>query len=328
MINLNDSKYISSFLTKEDLLQKYTEYDIFKYYIGDFDLGQTMKSPLRRDDNIPSFNVFYSKRHNCLLFKDFAGKRGDCVRFVQDLMALPTYQDAINQIAKDLCRGESTPIKTKTEPQYTKSTVQHYISIIRRSWESRDYGFWKQFGISIKTLEIFNVLPISGYFIDSAYIETKDLTYAYLEYKDSKLTYKIYRPTANKENKWRNNNPWGVHAGYRQLPHMGNLLIITKSLKDVMALYENMNIPAIAVQSETCFIKDTVIDEYKFRFKRVLTLFDNDRQGIEQAESYKLLYDIESIFIPGSYDTKDFTDLIKLANIENAKATLEILIGI
>jgi len=325
MINLNDSKYISTFLTKEDLLQQYTEYNIFKNYIGDFELGQTIRSPLRRDDHVPSFNVFYSKRNNCLLFKDFAGKRGDCIKFVQDLMALPTYQDAINQIVQDMSRGRTTIIKP-TSSDYSKSIMKHYINIVKRDWRKRDRIYWEEFGISTTTLIYFNVIPISGYFIDEAYIETNDIAYAYLEYKDGELTYKIYRPTADKSKKWRNNNPYGVHAGYRQLPSMGDLLIITKSLKDVMAIYENLRIPAIAVQSETCFIKDTVVEEYKFRFKRVLTLFDNDRQGVEQAESYKKLYDIEPIFIPLSYSVKDFSDLVKLAGRDNAIMTLKILI--
>jgi hypothetical protein len=98
--------------------------------------------------------------------------------------------------------------------------------------------------------------------------------------------------------------------------------MITKSLKDVMSIYENTVTPSVAVQSETCFIKDTVIDEYKFRFDKVITLFDNDRQGKEQAESYLTLYDIPYILIPDEYKCKDFSDLIASIGI---KGSVEIL---
>ena len=309
-INLNDPKIFHNDLSKEDLLEKYTDYEIFRYYLGDFEIGETYRSPLRTNDKIPSFNVFYSKQHGCLLFKDFAGRRGDCIRFVQYLLGLRTYYDAIKRIALDL--DNSNPVlkkeyidKPKLEKLYTD------IKIVVDHWKESDFSFWKSFNISKPTLELFNVMPIKGFYINELYIETKGLAYAYIEYKDSHITYKIYRPNADKSNKWRTNHPYNVHQGYKQLPSLGDLLIITKSLKDVMSLYESMSIPSIGVQSESSYIKDSVIDEYKYRFKRVITLFDNDRQGIELAHSYFKKYDLPFIFIPEEYHCKDFSDLVK-----------------
>ncbi len=325
MIDLND--YLpEEKLKKEDLLKYYSEYDIIKFYIGDFKLGETFRSPIRKGDDYPSFNIFYSKRHNCLLFKDFAGKRGDFVILIQELLGIPSYNETIQRIAQDLdCLGSrkitKKPIKLEKE-----SKVEYNIQITVRDWEQRDFDYWKQYGISLPTLKLFNVVPISGYYHNHYYITTNDIAYAYLEYKDKILTYKIYRPTAHKHKKWRNNNPFGVHQGYRQLPNTDDILIITKSLKDVMAIYENLSIPSIGVQSETCFIKQSVIDEYKFRFDRVITLFDRDKQGIEQAASYEKLYDIPSIFIPEKYEVKDFSDLIKQVGKYNAVETLKNLL--
>ena len=323
MINLNDIKYEK--ITKEDLFKKFSEYDIFRYYIGDFELGQTYCSPLRRDDKIPSFNIFHSNRHGCLLFKDFAGKRGDCIILVQELYSLCSYQDAINRIYHDMSLGNSISIDPKITT-HKSIKLEYELKIVSRNWQIRDANFWTQFHISKPTLIRYNVIPIKGYYHNDRYIETKDIAYAYLEYKDNNLTYKIYRPLADKTKKWRNNNPFGVHQGYRQLANSGDLMIITKSLKDVMAIWENVSIPTIAVQSETCFIKDTVVDEYKFRFDRVLTLFDNDRQGKEQADSYQKLYDIYPIFIPEQYGVKDFSDLIKQVGISKAIQILKDLL--
>jgi len=87
-----------------------------------------------------------------------------------------------------------------------------------------------------------------------------------------------------------------------------------------------MRQPSIGVQSETCFIKDTVIDEYKSRFDKVLTLFDNDRQGKNQATSYKKLYDIDPIFIPDKYEVKDYSDLVQMLGINDAPTIIKELL--
>lgn len=322
MIDLNDAKYNQ--ISKEELLNKYSEYDIFRHYFGDFQLGETYRSPLRAGDNTPSFNIFYSRRTDCLLFKDFAGKRGDCIRFVQYLLALPSYQDAIQQISKDMALSYS--IVRPPEVHVSKSRAVCDIKIAVREWQDRDSAYWSQYGISRPTLRLYNVVPIEGYYQNEKYFETKDIAYAYLEYKDEQLTYKIYRPTASKDKKWRNNNPFGVHQGYRQLPFSGECMIITKSLKDVMSIWECTDIPAIGVQSETCFIKDSVIEEYKMRFDNLYTLFDNDRQGREQAASYEKLYDIPFIFIPDGHGAKDFSDLVKLIGRHYASVILKSLV--
>ena len=95
-----------------------------------------------------------------------------------------------------------------------------------------------------------------------------------------------------------------------------------------MSLYDNAHIPAIGVQSETCFIKETVVDEYKFRFDRVITLFDSDEQGEQQADSYHKFYNISPIFIPKQYVAKDFSDLVARIGKKSAKDVLSELIEI
>jgi len=207
-----------------------------------------------------------------------------------------------------------------------QTDFRYSIEICIRPWEKRDILYWNIYNISLYTLKRFNVVPIKGYYHNQFYVSTRDISYAYLEYKDDRLTYKIYRPTVDKDYKWRNNNPYGVHQGYRLLPKTGKLLIITKSLKDVMSLYETMNIPAIGVQSEKSFIKDTVVEEYKNRFKHVIVLFDNDITGIEQAKEYKKMYNINNITIPFEYNSKDFSDLIKNTGKINASKLLKNLL--
>lgn len=58
--------------------------------------------------------------------------------------------------------------------------------------------------------------------------------------------------------------------GANQLnPKGGDLLIIQKSLKDVMCLY-NFGIQSIAPCSENLFIKDSLLEKLKNKYQRIL----------------------------------------------------------
>ena len=64
------------------------------------------------------------------------------------------------------------------------------------------------------------------------------------------------------------------------LPKSGDdYVVITKSLKDVMVLYE-FNIPAIAPNSETLFISDKQLEKLKSKFKNIVVFYYNDCVGI------------------------------------------------
>lgn len=62
----------------------------------------------------------------------------------------------------------------------------------------------------------------------------------------------------------------------------GDLLVITKSLKDVMCLYE-YGITAIAPCSENEFLTDTQYQKVKSKFKHITLLWDNDYAGVSNA---------------------------------------------
>ena len=96
MINLNKLE-----LTEQNLFKFITEYDIFDYYIKDFEIHTVFNSPLRTDNN-PSFTIFKSDEHNKLFYKDFggSGSSGDCINFVRKLLTLG-YMQALQQIVND-----------------------------------------------------------------------------------------------------------------------------------------------------------------------------------------------------------------------------------
>ena len=87
-------------LTKENILKKVSEYQVFSYYLGcDFKSGVVMSSPLRQDDK-PSFSIF-TDRKGTLRFKDFGtGDTGDCFTLIQKLFGIDFYSSLI-RISED-----------------------------------------------------------------------------------------------------------------------------------------------------------------------------------------------------------------------------------
>lgn len=95
--------------------------------------------------------------------------------------------------------------------------------------------------------------------------------------------------------------------GAHMLPKNGNYLVITKSLKDVMVLY-NFGIPAIAPISENCFVSEAVYKKLVSRFKRIFLLYDNDRPGLQASIRIRNTFPtVTPIFIP-KYMSKDISD--------------------
>ena len=330
LIDLNSIN--KPYLTKELLLSEVSDENIFRYYIKNLHIGKIMNSPLRKDIK-PSFGVFLAKPQNELFFKDFRLGSGDCVKFVSELLNI-SYSEALNQIGIDFGLDNkyklSNSLKTPVQGVYNKSIERTYenipkiINVTYRQWENHDIKFWEKFGITVKILEFYKVFPIKWLFINDNVYAVDRHAYAYQEFKDDILTYKIYQPYS--EYKWISNHDKTVHQGYSQLPKTGDLLIITKALKDVMSLCAVMKIPSIGLQNETVMTKDSVIQEYKDRFKRVITLFDNDPAGITLAFRYNSTYDLPIILLPYKYGCKDFSDLVKKLGVDKAREILKELI--
>lgn len=289
-----------------------------------------MNSPLRKD-KVPSFGVFYASKYNQLFYKDFKIGSGDCIKFVANLYNI-SYRQSISQIALDFGLDDKYQLdesikKSSVIGEFIKSPERTYtkspkiIEVTHRNWEKHDLNYWNSYGISISTLEIYNVLPIKFLFINDSILPVDKYAYAYKEEKDGTITYKIYQPYS--VFKWISNHNKTVHQGYIQLPDTGDLMLITKSLKDVMSLCDVTHIPSVGIQNETVLVKTSVIDEYKDRFNKVICLFDNDAAGITLAFRYKHKYDLPFITIPYKYDCKDFSDLVKKYGADTSKEILK-----
>ena len=305
-------------ITLDWILSRVTEYEIYSHYLGQFKVGAIYNSPFRKDKN-PSFGIYYSKKFNRLLFKDHGtGECGGIIKFVSLFTGITDYNKILEDIVSKLNITNDTKLDSSKEYKPTGETV---IGIVRQPWTDTDLKYWSQFSISQKTLEKFNVFSIKYYLCNGIVKGIYKSTNPMYAYKVN-TNFKIYRPLADKYTKWRNNLTEHDIQGYQQLPKTGDTLIITKSLKDVMCLYE-MGIPAISPSSESTFISDTVIEAIKKRFKRILVCFDRDGSGIRNLRKISLKTGLEPILVHKKFKAKDISDAVKLNGFETVKQWLE-----
>lgn len=301
-------------ITLDWILSKVTEYDIYAKYIGQFKVGTIYNSPFRKDKN-PSFGIYYSKRTKQLLFKDHGtGECGNVIKFVSLFTGKTEYNDILSDIVDKLNITNNT--KLVSSKQYIPPT-ETVIGVVRQEFTDVDINYWKQFNISINTLKKFNVNSIKYYLCNGIVKGTykrENPMYAYKVYNN----FKIYRPLADKYTKWRNNLTDYDIQGYEQLPQKGDILFITKSMKDVMCLHE-MGYPAVSPSSESTFLPKDVLEQLKTRFKRIIILFDRDTAGVKRSRKLSRETGLEAIFINKKFKAKDVSDAVKANSFEEIK---------
>lgn len=301
-------------ITLDWILSKVTEYDIYAKYIGQFKVGMIYNSPFRKDKN-PSFGIYYSKRTKQLLFKDHGtGECGNVIKFVSLFTGKTEYNDILSDIVDKLNITNNT--KLVSSKQYIPPT-ETVIGVVRQEFTDVDINYWKQFNISINTLKKFNVNSIKYYLCNGIVKGTykrENPMYAYKVYNN----FKIYRPLADKYTKWRNNLTDYDIQGYEQLPQKGDILFITKSMKDVMCLHE-MGYLAVSPSSESTFLPKDVLEQLKTRFKRIIILFDRDTSGVKRSRKLSRETGLEAMFINKKFKAKDVSDAVKANSFEEIK---------
>lgn len=307
MYNINES-LTELDLKSEDFIKNIPEYDIYKYYIGNVKIGSTIGSPFRKDKN-PSFGIYYSKTSNKLMFHDFAtNEYGGVIDFVKTMESC-NFSQAISKI-KSILGKNSTRTKKPTH-EYLRGNTK--IGIVRQQFTEIDKTYWSEYHISEDILKKFRVFSIKYYLLNDVVKWTYNENSIMFAYKIFNH-FKIYRPFEKTINKWRSNCNVNDIQGLEQLPAKGDLLVVTKSLKDVMVLYR-LGIPAIAPHSETSKINKDVILDLKKRFNKIIIFYDNDEAGITNSatlyESIKELNNIYNICIDIKYKVKDISDFIK-----------------
>lgn len=289
-----------------DLKSDITDEEIILCYFGNFELGEKYPSPFRKEGD-PSFLLYYA--NDKLQWKDFGKTKGDtggdAIQFVRELPehSNKPFEILIDEIYKTVSK-KNNKLRAQIIRKHNITTDLKFS--IRKKWKQTELEYWMQYGITLKTLSLYNVLPATKIWINGLLHHSsteEDPIFLYRYGPDNVKSYRPYAP--DKSNKWKSKNINDIIQGFDQLPWTGDIIIITSSLKDVMMFHE-LGISAIALNSETSILKEDLVIRLRKRFKRIIVNYDNDVTGVESSIKYSNLYGLEYWNVPLKY--KDCTD--------------------
>lgn len=302
-------------VTKELLLQKNSEEKYMEHYLG-IHVGKGLfKSPLRSDSN-PTC-AFYKPKSGDLLMKDF----GDnfCGNFISVVMKKfnVNYPKALAIIANDFGIVKSPELKVnKPKIEYSNKTLDEtkssIIQVEIKDFDCKQLEWWSKFGISKDTLKKFRVYSCENIFLNGylfSHSTPSNPMYGY--YGGKKEGFEHWRIYMPRKTKYRFLSNWdkSMIQGANMLPKSGDLLVITKSMKDSMLLYE-LGITAIAPNSESTFLSERQLNNLRKRFKNVVLFYDNDLAGVKSMKKIHKEFDIKCVWIPRD-KSKDISDFYK-----------------
>lgn len=304
-------------ITKELILSRFSEEQLMEYYLHVPVKKGLFRSPLRKDRR-PTCS-FYRNGSNTLIFKDFAtGQHLNIFGVVQEMFHCD-YFEALRIIANDMgiVRDKSLQKnsgKINEHPVRMQDKEMSKIQVEVQDFTDLELKWWGKYGITLETLKRFNVYSCKHVFLNGQLVAKSQQHCPIFGYYGKKYQgIELWRCYFPKRTSFRfiTNWPSKKIQGYDQLPKSGKLLVITKSLKDVMCLY-SCGITACAPNSENLFISDAVLEELKSRFENIVVFYDNDRPGLYnmakiRREHPELVY----VCIPKERGSKDISDFYK-----------------
>ena len=310
-------------VTKDFLLSQFSEETYMEYYLGVSVSRKLIKNPLRAD-NRPTASFFRNNITKELMFKDFGnGFTGNFVSVVMEKYQV-SYHEALDIIAKDfhLKSGSNTKKVIIGSNNTFTSSGSSKIQVEMQDFSESEKKWWGKFGIDEKILKKFNVFSCKTVFLNDNIVAQSaqhcPIFGYYLGKKGSNELWRIYFPS-RKSYRFLSNTPAKLVQGYYQLPKKGKILVITKSMKDVMSLFA-YKVNAVAPNSENLFIEDKMLDDLKSRFKHIIVFYDQDRAGkMNMAKIRREHPELDFFVIPKKYNAKDFSDLRKLYGYEKTK---------
>jgi len=319
-------------LTPQAVLNKISEYDIFRYYMPDknWKLNQATFSPFRSENN-PSFVI--GNKRGTLSFIDFAdtSKRGDCFTFVKMLYNLGSIDEVLRMIDKDFglgfLPGTSTDRYKTIQKEYKQpeDLGKRYslIQVVTRKFTQEELAYWNEYYQSLDDLRANSVYSIKDLYLNRKKFPLKDteLRFGYL-YDGH---WKIYRPFGDKKSKWVPNNvPITTMDGKEDIKNC-RVAFINKSKKDYMVMKKVFPC-CCAVQNEgvACF-SDENVEYLKANSDRQILSFDADDVGVRNSQMITKLFDFEYANVPRKYLSEGIKDWADLAKEHGLRAIISYL---
>lgn len=294
-------------ITKDAVLRRVTQEQIFEAYLGlPVDTGTAYINPLRLDKR-PSCKYYYNALGK-LYFHDWGKYHWDCFAMVQFKYGGCSFAEALKIIIKDFKLNGLSATNAVVEFTPTPKS-RDQISIKVRDWNPNDIAYWQQYGIVVDLLKYYKVYPCSSAWVNGEHytFHSNDPCYAYW-FGQGK--FKLYFPKRS-YNRFYQNIQKGDNflQGYQQRNKDADYIVITKSYKDVMCMY-NFGINSVAVISEYHLVEKEFYDQIKAQYNHVFTLFDNDLAGRTLTNKYRRAYNTIPLIFPWTLE-KDFSDNFK-----------------
>lgn len=305
-------------INKEFVTSRVSEEEIFERYLGLPVNTNTFYKNTKREDESPGCKYYYSKKTGRIRFRDFSKEWDwDCFDVVQREYKC-SFKQALKIVAVDF---NLIGVPTKNDFVDSPTPVEDIskIEIASKPFTKEELEYWKQFYLTEEQLKRNYIYSVKfakrG---DRVLFKGGEMCFAY--YLGNK-EYNLYFP--NRRYARFMKTDMSIVQGWYLIPNTGNDLIITKSYKDVVCLIENLNIPAVAPQSETILWESDVMDKLSKRFIRIWCLFDNDQDGRRATRKYISRYPyIRPLLFPFTMK-KDYTDNLKALGLERMREIAE-----
>jgi len=313
-------------LTSDAVLEKISEYDIFKFYMPthDWKLNKVTYSPFRQENN-PSFVI--GNKRGFVSFIDFAdtSRRGNCFDFVKLLFNLSTFDDVLRLIDRDFglgILGKPTEDYKRIVSEYKQPELEKRYSLIQvktRKFTQEELAYWNLYHQDLQDLRDNSIYSIKELYLNKSKFPLKDtdIRFGYL-YEGQ--YWKIYRPFADKKNKWMPNNvPITTMDGKEDIKNC-SVAFINKSKKDYMVMKKVFPC-SCAVQNEGigCFSHENV-EFLKANSDKQILSFDSDVTGVSNSQQITKLFDFEYANVPRKYLIEGIKDWADLAKTHGLKA--------
>ena len=204
-------------ITAQEILQKISEFDIFRYYCKNFkELDKSFKSELRVTDT-DNCRIFLT-HSNELKYRDFKlGQTLSCWQYIMEKFSCKFHEALLIvsndfNIKKSIITLEPRVIAANDEFKLKMANIpkeKSLITIVSQPFTIYDFNYWDSYKISLEKLVEFDVFSAQYVYlikgdkrITFSYNKSNPC-YAYRFEREGTYSYKIYWPlNPNKKHKW------------------------------------------------------------------------------------------------------------------------------
>ncbi len=300
---------------KKLIEDRLTEYDIYRYYIGqEIKLNTMMRSPLHKDKH-PSFSIGASTLGR-LVWRDYAmDEKGGWTDMVMKMFNL-TYIQVLEKVAKDWGLMEGEDKSKRIQSEYTQPVIEAkktLIQVTTKKFTSEDIKWWGQYLISTDDLKKEEVYSVENYYINRIKQPLKPGEKVYCYYY-GEHGMKIYHPDRTRdEGRWKSSIPCSYVENLQNIN--SDKVLVTKSKKDRVTLAKILPYTCINVQNEgtSGYTEET---RQILQGKEVIIMYDNDEAGVRNCKKICDTWGYRYVNVPKhmlEHKVKDASDWVSYA---------------